>query len=221
MEFFQTKHKAIKSEERTVFKMIPIHDKIAQSYRVVREMIRDRNVLSEDELAYLFSKDYHEIVDLSKNADTTIEIDVPNALKIMYYRHKKINTAKLQQSIQENVKLVLAIFTEKLSTANMKSLAELGERLKAQGTDLHIFQLSELMFNITKHDLVPKHEVITDKKEIENIMQKYSLKSLNQLPLILHTDPVARYYGMKHGQVAKITRPSPSAGEYVLYRCCV
>ncbi|MGC8816591.1 MAG: DNA-directed RNA polymerase subunit H [Candidatus Hadarchaeum sp.] len=71
-------------------------------------------------------------------------------------------------------------------------------------------------FQVGRHVLVPKHEVLS-KDKVEELLQKYKI-SLYQLPLIKSSDPAVKEIGGKPGDVIKITRNSPTAGKAVAYR---
>lgn len=69
---------------------------------------------------------------------------------------------------------------------------------------IEVFSEDELGYNVTKHCLVPKHEVASA-EEIAELK-----KHLPNLPIILHKDPVIRFLGFEKKQVVKITRKSGS-----------
>ncbi|KAM0431853.1 hypothetical protein ACHAPT_005105 [Fusarium lateritium] len=101
-----------------------------------------------------------------------------------------------------------------LSPAARKSLASVESLAK-----IECFLEDDLLVNITHHELVPKH-VLLSRDEKTALLKRYRLKE-TQLPRILQRDPVARYLGLKRGQVVKIIRKSETAGRYASYRLCV
>ncbi len=71
-------------------------------------------------------------------------------------------------------------------------------------------------FKVSQHILVPKHSKLseTEKKEV---LARYSI-SVNDLPKILTKDPAIAHLGIKEGDVIKIERNSPTAGDYIFFR---
>ncbi|KAM3293139.1 hypothetical protein ACQJBY_036607 [Aegilops geniculata] len=80
-----------------------------------------------------------------------------------------------------------------------------------------VFQITELLVNITKHVLKPKHEVLTAEEKAK-LLKEYNVVD-SQLPRMLETDAVARYYGLGKGTVVKFTYDSELTVDHVTYRC--
>ena len=72
--------------------------------------------------------------------------------------------------------------------------------------------------DVSRHELVPKHEIVSE-KEKEELIKKYG--PLKLFPRISINDPQVRRLGAKPGDLIKITRKSDVAGEYVYYRVVV
>ncbi|NIR86805.1 DNA-directed RNA polymerase subunit H [Candidatus Bathyarchaeota archaeon] len=71
-------------------------------------------------------------------------------------------------------------------------------------------------FDIFKHELVPKHEILSS-EEAKELLEKYRLKPY-QLPHIKRSDVAAIAIGAQTGDILKVTRKSLTAGKYVSYR---
>jgi DNA-directed RNA polymerase I, II, and III subunit RPABC1 len=74
---------------------------------------------------------------------------------------------------------------------------------------LELFKEEELLYNITKHILVPIHEYLSESDTIE-FKKKFGTK----IPVILSTDVIARFYNFKKGSIIRIIRKD----DYVVYR---
>ncbi len=73
--------------------------------------------------------------------------------------------------------------------------------------------------NILEHELVPKHEVLPP-DEAKKLLEKLGIQP-TQLPWISIDDPVVKAIGAKPGDIIRIIRKSPTAGESIAYRYVV
>lgn len=186
-------------------------ENVVNSIKTICEMLSDRGVLS-------LNKDALIEVAIANHFKTMFDIVVGDGnIKIMYYLPVKFKLPELKGAFtekDETYDYIILVCKEKISLNNLKSLNELN-------LNLQFFDIKELQFNISRHVLVPKHQVIKDEETIKNLVNTYSVKSKHQFPHILKSDPMSRYLGLKSGDIVKITRISPTAGEYIIYRCCV
>ncbi len=80
-------------------------------------------------------------------------------------------------------------------------------------------KLVKKKINTLEHELVPKHEVLSQEEVVE-LLRSLGVRP-EQLPWIRASDPVARELGVKPGDIVRIIRKSPTAGESIAYRFVV
>ena len=193
---------------------------LRNSWDTVLELINDREYsldsiyyeLGTEEFKYLIQNNKLNIIAKNKHND------------IMYVKFiltSKVKTATIKEiSLEINEKCkafnninLLYILKSKPNTS-LKKLEK-----DTNIGNIQIMWCKHLQINPTKHILVPKHTKLTI-EEINNLLEKYSIKNRTQLPLILRSDPIARYYNYNAGDIIKITGSLSSANpKYNNYRC--
>ncbi|EPZ34645.1 DNA-directed RNA polymerase I [Rozella allomycis CSF55] len=181
-------------------------------HKTVHQMVHDRGyVVSQSELD-LSLQDF--LTKFGQNGMIT-ETDPTNQLYVFFAEELSLGVKSIRDFVdkmsESNVFRGIIIHRQKMTPPANKVIEQLSHKFT-----LEKFEESELVVNITEHILVPKHQLMSDEEKKE-LLEKYHLKE-SQLPRILISDPVARYYGLKRGQVVKITRASETAGRYVTYR---
>ncbi|CAD5216341.1 unnamed protein product [Bursaphelenchus xylophilus] len=119
-----------------------------------------------------------------------------------------------QQMQEQNITRAIIVVQGGMTPSSKQAVNDMMPKYQ-----LEVFLEAELMVNITEHELVPEHVVMTQDEKAE-LLARYKLKD-TQLPRIQLSDPVSRYFGLKRGQVVKIIRPSETAGRYITYRIVV
>ena len=188
-----------------------MESRIAKAIVVVKQMLDDRGV-GLGELENIGDK---ELQALSTQLDffhlAAADRDIVVITRKLKNQDLQKAAAVLDASRRDKT---IIIVTEKPATFNIRSVQT------NYGMNAEIFALAELQFNVSRHHLVPKHAKMTD-VEVKSLMETYMLPSKSCLPSISVADPMAKYLGIRIGEVVRISRPSQSSGATFFYRHCI
>ncbi|KAF8223123.1 RPB5 subunit of DNA-directed RNA polymerase [Tricholoma matsutake] len=193
--------------------------------RTIHELVKDRGFLVADEEIYMdlakFKHDYaleSGIVDRNKmNFYTSARNNPADQIFVFFSEEKSVGVKTMRKLLgileEKSIQRGIIVFPGNMTPSARKVIVAMAAQYR-----LEEFSESDLLVNIVHHTLVPRHDVLSA-EEKKALLEKYRLRE-TQLPRIQLADPVARYYGLRRGQVVKITRPSETSGRYASYRIC-
>ena len=189
--------------------MADIIDKILLN---VTKMLTERKVLLDKNV----KKNYDNLLK-QKNEERifSIKSDISNDVYHIYIIYGKLTTIKKIQGLETflaSSKGQNRIFIgDNISQKAFKQFLELKKT--------EVFFEYELLMNIIEHELQPKFELLTS-EERDKKFNEYSIEKKN-MSKIFSTDPIARYYAAKPGDIFRIIRPSPFTGMGFHYRLVI
>ena len=140
-----------------------------------------------------------------------------NIIIVKIYDQKVISISK-QSPIAEFVtknkdKKMFVIFKE-INTKSQQYIINISPTAE-------IFKEYNLMINLIDYVFVPRYEKLNEySDDFINFRDIYHCKKRN-IPKLLVTDPLARYYGLKRGDIVRIIRASETTGLSSYYRLVV
>lgn len=186
----------------------------------------------------------HEVYNLSVEEETLEERKARNLIKLRGYELVKKEKVKgtisyVVNAVKEKQKiLVWCVPEETVGILTINRMAKAMKEIEIERGILiasgrytnaakqaakkkHIELLPKTfpVFDIFEHRLVPKHEILAP-EEREKVLAYYRVKPY-QLPQIKASDPAAKAIGARPGDILRIIRKSPTAGEHVAYRYVV
>lgn len=82
-----------------------------------------------------------------------------------------------------------------------------------------IFRENALLQDIISNENQPKFELLSP-SEMEQVKTEYNITDYTTNK-ILKSDPVAKYFALKKGDIIRIIRPSPVSGQAIAYRIVI
>jgi DNA-directed RNA polymerase subunit H (RpoH/RPB5) len=173
----------------------------------ISKILRDRKLI----------KNYTDFYDIVKKIGDNLEINLNYesnniAIKIIYNNITTIKDSNDIENFLDKYSKYHKFFV--ISSVSKKAFKQFQEFPLTE-----VFQEIHLMINITEHVLQPSFRLLT-KKEVEEYFKTFDNKK-REMPRMLDSDPVARYFGAKIGDIFEINRPSITTGESISYRIVI
>jgi DNA-directed RNA polymerase subunit H (RpoH/RPB5) len=151
-----------------------------------------KNRVRSNVVQMLCDRKYESIVEQDQDTITARHMDSEVLLRIIDDEKLSIKTLRNIVSENQNIKIILV--------TGMGATSVTKKEITDSSRDIEIFSTNDFIVNVVRHLLVPKHTRV-DISELKHVV-----RDTVELPRILRSDAVCRYYDYKKGDIIRIER---------------
>jgi len=162
---------------------------------------------------------------INKQLEMTLTGTENKKTHVIYHIEKTLRKENINEYIEKiyNVEQILSKQDMLVIVMKTQPNDTLIKHLKHIWEEQHLFivihGIPKLQFNLLNHDFVSPHTILT-KQETDDVMKKYNIMNVSEMPDISRFDPVALSIGLRPTEVCKILRTSKTAIQSFYYRIC-
>jgi DNA-directed RNA polymerases I, II, and III subunit RPABC1 len=172
---------------------------IARVYTICKEMMIQRGYTDVVTKNMNEHTEYLEAFDRNATEQEDDFTSTSNKIAIIFSHHSKLGVKLIipllkfmeNNDYKRGIIIYINITSKSIKATSSSSIL------------VELFHHEELMFNITKHVLFPKHIKLSKEESTE-----FKKKHGSLFPIIKSTDPVARFYFFQKGDIIKIVHKS-------------
>jgi len=216
---------------------LKLKNEVKKIYYNVINLLEDRGYTSEVLGKYIsidvIDFKIHNFLESDDGDSTYIDLFIPGVTKtyVKFFKSeaidksvkygtkqkftKSIDFIKHVVNLNETDNIIFVLIDSMVTKEARKSLNE----IESNHPYLRIFSHRDLLINIARHSLVPEHKLYNKNKNL--LFKKLMINNNNQLPYILHSDPISRYYNFRHNDIVEVLRPTKTDGFHKVYRVCI
>lgn len=197
---------------------------ILTEIHTIRAHLKDMLEARGDDVSYI--EEHGDAVEPMRYYSEIIQLDTDKTTVFFALTKKCLTDWRQQEESAETMieryknKNFILVLHDTPWSPMMQFIDSRDKALQVLGGMLQVFYTKELMYNPLRHELVPKHEKMTE-EEGKALMESYMVKHRSQMPIISRNDAIARRLGLRTGDIVRITRHNETSGQYFYYRCCV
>lgn len=164
------------------------------------------------------------LVDREKLSISVIHRDRSRSVRVFFIGMDVFGKKQLEDAIKKlgegSMQVIIVLHDSTRISPTVKTMIDEMNRSDAK-MSVQIFSEEQLVVDFSARNTTFSEHRLLSEEEKQSVLERIKATKSLYLPRITTNDPLARYFGLKAGDMLGVVTASPAAGKYSGYKICV